>query len=370
MDVTRKGRDKRDITRDNPIEANNNNNTSTNAECDRSGGHQTLSEMVMNTFSFPLSSRIFNFLFTEEDGTVDNLDQMNQLFTTYIKKSPTLEEALKSMGYEKANELAELFTKNAVEKMMELDTPGLTVEDVAAIFCYTIELNKGTTVEVEVESPYIILNKSLSVDRSNAALKKTRGFLFLLLQALRKLPRFIPENHILYRGLREFVQTEVDPKFPERKPYAAGNEKTWWAFTSTTTDLETTEKFIRKLGGSLFTVSGNPWGYDISVLSSFGDEKEILLEPERKLRVTSTYKEGNLLIINSEMLDTPLVLEKIIKVSCTIKSIKTKNKIKEIPDDLKTENITDTSVDILWGTIKGKEKNSQVSSCDEKGWTL
>ena len=138
--------------------------------------------------------------------------------------------------------------------MMGLDAPGLTVGDIAAILCYTFEWDKERFGAIE--SPYKILNNSLSVDRSNAALKKTRGLLFLLLQALRKLPRFVPEDNTLYIGLRAHVQTEPDPEFPGRKPYAAGNKKTWWAFTSTTTSLEATRVLLGDSGSesTLFVV--------------------------------------------------------------------------------------------------------------------
>ena len=83
------------------------------------------------------------------------------------------------------------------------------------------------------------------MDRRSNALKKTRGFLFLLLQALRRLPRFVPENHMLYRGMRAHVQIEADPELPERKLYATGNEKTWWAFTSTMISLEVTQRLLQ-----------------------------------------------------------------------------------------------------------------------------
>ena len=89
-----------------------------------------------------LSSERFNFVNTEESGVVDSIDQANQLFTGFTKKPPTLEEALRSMEYEKAKELTELFTKKASDKLAELDAPGLTVEDIAAIFCYTFEWTK------------------------------------------------------------------------------------------------------------------------------------------------------------------------------------------------------------------------------------
>ena len=161
--------------------------------------------------SLSLSSEHFSFVVPESENeeAVHSIDQLSQLFTGLAKKPPTLEEALKSMEYEKAKELAELFTKKATEKLKELDAPELTAGDVAAIFCYTFEWNEGTKKKFGVgESPYRKLNNSLSVNRSNVALKKTRGFLFLLLQALRKLPHFVPENHTLYRGLRARVKTD------------------------------------------------------------------------------------------------------------------------------------------------------------------
>ena len=300
------------------------------------------------------SSERFDFMFMEESDTVDSIDHASPLFTGLAKKPPTLEEALESMRYEKAKELADHFTNKAIEKMMSLDAPGLTVEDVAAVFCYSFEWD---TKYGKDENPYRKLNNSLSVDRSNAALKKIRGFLFLLLQALRKLPRFDPENHTLYRGLRAYVQTEADPEFPERKLYAAGNEKTWWTFTSTTTSLEVTQRFLGKAGGTLFVLSGNPWGYDISLFSDYPDEKEILLEPERKLNVTSVFREGQLITVNAEMLDTPLVLEKVVKVSKSVKAIKTKkSKVKEVPEGFKVENITDKAVELSWTPVVVKDK--------------
>ena len=94
------------------------------------------------------------------------------------------------MGYgeEKAKELSEMFLGRARGKLEEFDAPGLTAEDVAAIFCYTYEWDERRFGE-GVESPYRKLNKSLSIDRSNANLQKTCRFLFLLLRVLRKLPR-------------------------------------------------------------------------------------------------------------------------------------------------------------------------------------
>ena len=301
------------------------------------------------------SSERFDFVGLEEHGVVDSIDRISQLFTRLTKKPPTLEEALACMGYEKAKELAEQSTEKATDKLTELYAPDLTVEDVAVIFCYTLEWNEKRLGDGE--SPHKKLNNSLSVDRSSAALKKTRGFLFLLLQALRKLPRFVPESHTLYRGIRAHVQTEPDPEFPDRKPYAAGNKKTWWAFTSTTTSLEATRKFICNRESTLFVVGKSPWGYDISVFSDFPDEKEILLEPERKLKVTGVVRQGQHIIVNAEMVDTPLILEKIVKAPKHVKAIKAKkSKVKEVPESLKAENATDKTVELSWRPVDVKGK--------------
>ena len=325
------------------------------------GEHRSRVKTVDAEDTLSLSLERFCFVDPEENDTVSCIDQASQLFTGFTKKPPTLEEALASMGYEKAKELAELLTEKATEKLKEFDAPGLTVEDITAIFCYTFEWDKRKFGDGN--NPYRALNNSLSVDRNNAALKKTRGILFLLLQALRKLPRFVPESHTLYRGLKIHVQTEADPEFPERKPYATGNEKTWWAFTSTTTSLEATKTFVGAYKATLFVVSGNPWGYDISLFSGFPEEKEILLEPERKLKVTSVVREGQLITVHSEMLSTPLVLEKVVKVPKRVKEIKAKKVIiKEVPENLKAENITDKTIDLSWTLVevKGKEVKYQV----------
>ena len=159
------------------------------------------------------------------------------------KKSPTLEEALRTMEYgdEQPKELTAMFLEKAEDKLGGFEAPGLTSEDVAAIICYTYECIEEQKRE-GIESPYMKHNNPLSIDRSKTTIKKTRGFLFLLLVTLRKLPRYTPVNGMLYRGIRVHVQTEVDPKSTKTKPYAAGKEKVWWPFTSTTEDLEATQE--------------------------------------------------------------------------------------------------------------------------------
>ena len=152
---------------------------------------------------------------------------------------------------------------------------------------------------------------------------------------------------MLYRGIRVHVQTEVDPEFTNRKPYAAGNEKTWWTFTSTTEDLEATKAFVGESEGTLFTLSGKPWGYDISMLSDFPDEKEILLEPERKLKITSVTRDSNYIFVNAEMVKKPLVLEDVIKVE-TAKIKARKSTINAVPEKPEIVNVTGSTVELYW----------------------
>ena len=182
------------------------------------GASEIVCETPTSADTLSLSFSSDRFMFNEspdEEETVDCINKSGHLFTEFKKKHPTLEDALKSMEYgdEKAKKLSAMFMKRADGKLKEFEAPGLTSEDVAAIFCYTYEWEREKYGDFE--SPYRMLNNSLSIDRSNASLKKTRGFLFLLLQALRKLPRYTPVNGVLYRGIRIHVQTEMDPEYPE-----------------------------------------------------------------------------------------------------------------------------------------------------------
>ena len=67
--------------------------------------------------------------------------------------------------------------------------------------------------------------------------------------------------------------------------YITGNKKTFWGFTSTSTNPNTTYNFLQDenslKAGTIFTLGGDVWGYDITLFNYYG-EKEILLEPERK----------------------------------------------------------------------------------------
>ena len=145
-------------------------------------------------------------------------------------------------------------------------------------------------------NPYRITNRSF------AEMQRASGLLYLVMNALRKLPRVT--GRTLYRGVRGEVSLDRDH-------YHKGNVITWSALSSTSSGMEATKAFLAKgsnggeATGTLFIIDKG-WGYDIQLYSLFPTETEILLEPERKFKVTGVIEAEGLTFINLEMLDTPL----------------------------------------------------------------
>lgn len=324
------------------------------------------------TESLAFSSERFSF--NEEEGmaeeggeTVECINKLSALFTEFKrKKPPSLKEALESMGYggENSEKLAEMFAEKGKGKLGELNVPGVTAEDAAVIFCYTYEWGTEKFGD-STGSPCRKLNNSLSVDRSAAAIRKTRAFLFLLLQALRKLPRYVPEDYVLYRWIRAPVKTEKGSAPPKhQQSYVAKCVKTWWPFTSTTEDPEVVKRLVGDGVGTLITLNGETWGYNISMFSDYPDEREVLLEPERQLRVSSVAREGDLTAVNARLLDAPLVLEDLIKVKA-VKVREKRTKLNDVVENLRTECVTDTAIVLAWDPVvkaDGVKVSYQVST--------
>ena len=126
-------------------------------------------------------------------------------------------------------------------------------------------------------NPYRIINR-----RNFAEMQRASGLLYLVISALRKLPRVT--GRTLYRGVRGEVN--LDNGY-----YNKGNVVTWPALSSTSPDMEATKAFLGKgsesgdATGTLFIIDKG-WGYDIQPYSLSPDEEEILFEPERKLKIT------------------------------------------------------------------------------------
>ena len=252
-------------------------------------------------------TRIVNANGDEVNGEVIAGKTLNSLYkvypSTYVR--PSMKEALlkaklsddQAVYVCEACENAAHFAKED-GKLLE----GFTEEDAAAIAMYTYDFG----AEEFESNPYRIINKSL-VGRNFNNLQKASGILYLVMTALRKLPRVT--GMTLYRGVRSEVNMDKDH-------YYEGNTITWPALSSTSPDMKATKTFLakeaknKKAKGTLFIIEDG-WGYDIQPYSLFPDETEILLEPERQFKVVSVIQGEGLTFINLQMLDTPLGLTKV-----------------------------------------------------------
>ena len=177
-----------------------------------------------------------------------------------------------------------------------------TEEDAAAVAMYTYDFGPE-----ELESnPYRIINKGL-VGKNFSDMQKSSGILYLVMSALRKLPRVsgVP----LYRSVRSDASLDKDR-------YREGNVVTWPGLTSASPNMNFAKAFLgkasngKKATSTLFVVE-NGWGYNIQPYSLFPGETEILLEPERQFKVISVTQADGINIVKLQMMKTPLVLPKV-----------------------------------------------------------
>ena len=136
-------------------------------------------------------------------------------------------------------------------------------------------------------------------------------------------------------------------------PYIAGNTKTFWGFTSTSSDPKTTYSFLKKeeniKKGTIFRLGGDIWGYDIELFNCY-KEKEILLEPERKFIVD----------------DVLPPLNDVINITCTI--LKTNlilNNNKEIDINIINESKLDININDIYKYITKIEMEANINNKDK-----
>ena len=231
----------------------------------------------------------------EENTREESIDRYKNLFRNYEKNPPSLSEALAQMfkssnlDSKKVNQLTEdILTKcktkidpdfDAIKKKYE----NITKEDAYIICSYTCESEDRTY------SPYRILNQNLVSNNRQNGVNNVSKYLYIFLKSLRKLPRYYPEKKVLYRCLTCHVILSEDNN-NNKVPYVIGNKKTFWGFTSTSTEAKMTYSFLKEKAsiktGTIFSLTGDIWGYNIELFNYF-NEKEILLEPERKFIVSN-----------------------------------------------------------------------------------
>ena len=253
----------------------------------------------------------------------ESIDNYKDLFLPLVEKSPTLEEAIDQLLKSEKLEEEDVHLKRTkiikesmkiVEKNFERIVkvhPNVTKDEALVIstYCYEDEDYRC--------SLYKILNKNIvSQDRRNG-ISNVYKYCFLLLKSLRHLNIIKLDGQFLFRVLGAKV-TDIRDKNPNYIPYKEGNIKTFLSFISTSLKVYT--DFLREKDGNnlktgtIFTISGDIIGYDISLFSMYEDDHEILVEPERKYKIQTVYEVNDVVNVICHILKTPLVLEDIIKV--------------------------------------------------------
>jgi len=262
-----------------------------------------------------------NFFCEEEDNSrEESINNYKDLFSNYEKNLPTLSEALiqmfmsSNLNEQKANELTDDILSKC-KKVIDQNFNEIKkkyvkiLKDDAYIICaYTCESKERKY------SPYRILNQNLVSDNRKNGINNISKYLYIFLKSLRKLPRYYPTktNKYLYRSITSKVSLSKDPFNEKLVPYIAGNQKTFWGFTSSSPNPKMCYNFLGNKEtikeGTLFTLGGDVWGYDIELFNFF-EEREILLEPERKFIVDNVLPPLNEIInITCTILKSPLVL--------------------------------------------------------------
>ena len=261
----------------------------------------------------------------EDNYKEESINNYLGLFIEYIENPPNLSDALKQMFInagsteEKSNELIgdlisktqEVIDKNLVQ--IKNKYPNITNEDIQIISSYTCE------AEDRNFSPYKLLNKNLVAENRKQGIKNISKYLYIFLKSLRKLERYYPNenSNFLYRCINSKVKINYEIHNPKLVPYIVGNNKTFWGFTSTSPNPQTAYDFLNKeennKNGTVFTLTGKVWGYNITLFNKF-NENEILIEPERKFKVVEVLPPLNEIIhVRCEIKDSPLVLTDILK---------------------------------------------------------
>ena len=260
----------------------------------------------------------------EENSIEESINNYKQLFEPYKKTKPTLEDALEQMflsegaSKTKTNELINIISKNVKEFInqkfnnIKKKYKDISLHDAIIISSYTYELNG----ENSIYNIYKILNTNIASYNRKQGISNVSKYIFLLLNALRKLDKYYPDkdDKFLYRCITVLVKLDYDSFNPKYIPYLRGKQKIFWGFTSSTPKITTAYDFLGKnKSGTIFTLSGKVWGYDITLFNICGEE-EILLEPERKFVIKESLPEFNgIIYVRCSIQDTPVVLENLSK---------------------------------------------------------
>lgn len=248
------------------------------------------------------------FYSPNEENTFDSLNNYEFLLKNYSSKPPTLEEALIELfrnGGASPNEAKDIYNHldltcnekvNKNWSSIRSQNKDISKNDALIISSYTYEPKKM----YEKFSPYRLLNTNLVSDNRKNGVQNVEKYLFLLLSSLRRMTKC--KKNCLFRCISNNVKLEKDPNNPKYVPYKNGNNKVFWAFTSTSDNERVAENFLDNGKGTKYKIVGDGlWGYDITLFNVCGEE-EILLEPERKYFIKEV-KKGNITEVTCEIID-------------------------------------------------------------------
>ncbi|CAK9055263.1 unnamed protein product [Durusdinium trenchii] len=169
--------------------------------------------------------------------------------------------------------------RRKAEELQE-EFPNLTEDERAMLTLYTIEMFPKES------SLYFVMNQALRA-RDRKAVQPWRDSIWLLLTAMRKLPRV--EERIVQRGV-----TVHSSKLG--KQAKTGKQFLWAGFSSTTTHVESLQAFLGQDGDrTKWLLQLRPHFHAVSVqsFSLFPGEHEILLPPNMEFRVKSVIDLGH-----------------------------------------------------------------------------
>jgi hypothetical protein len=151
----------------------------------------------------------------------------------------------------------------------------LTECDLTVILLYTCEFP-------DANSLYAVMNKKLNIPDRNLV-KPFVKYIWLLLRALAKCPA--SPYRTVYRGIKNADLT---------KHYPNNHEFEWHQFSSCSCSLEVQNHFTGQAGvRTLFVIElTSSRGRDVGVYSAIQREEEVLLPPNTKFRVRSTFAAG------------------------------------------------------------------------------
>jgi len=235
---------------------------------------------VPSSFSFTSGAEPTLNKFMQEDFCEDNLSLNNMVpFFASCTETGSLYELLKNAGVcvDEVLRKAQIVATRAAKQGV-LEKLNIEFEDALCIAAFTIEPETNKQAAM-----YNVINQALRKRRSEKNLSPVKNLIVHFLRCLRKLPRVT--KNVVYRGIDKNIESRM----------SIGSTATWWGFTSTSWDMGVTSTFIKE-NGSLLVLDGPLDGYDITLLSEFPNESELLLEPETHFKIISKVNMGRMCV--------------------------------------------------------------------------